>query len=161
MIHRILSSIFLQCVVKIYLTVTLWCDNIKFKGGRNLNFLDKLDILMKEQNLNKHTLSHVCGIPYTTIDAFYKKGYENIKLSTIKKLAQYFNTTIDYLMREEVEDRCYGKENPYNSQYNEKAQEVLALYLQLDIEDRAEIRGEMKHMLKSEKYSIQEELKNA
>ena len=64
-------------------------------------------------------------------------------------------------MREEVEDRCYGKENPYNSQYNEKAQEVLALYLQLDIEDRAEIRGEMKHMLKSEKYSIQEELKNA
>lgn len=35
------------------------------------------------------------------------------------------------------------------------------LYIQLDSNDRAEIRGEMKHMLKAEKYLIKKEYKNA
>lgn len=70
---------------------------------------------MSEKHLNKRTLSKACGIPYTTIDAFYKKGYENAKLSTLKKLAQYFDTTIDYLMREEINDIDYGKVSPYNT----------------------------------------------
>lgn len=38
---------------------------------------------------------------------------------------------------------------------------ALSLFQQLDDNDKAEIRGEMKHMLKAEKYSVQEELKNA
>lgn len=38
---------------------------------------------------------------------------------------------------------------------------TLNLFHQLDDNDKAEIRGEMKHMLKAEKYSVQEELKNA
>ena len=45
-----------------------------------MTFLDKLNFLMKEHNLNKSTLSKSCGIPYTTIDGWYKKGFENKKL---------------------------------------------------------------------------------
>lgn len=41
-----------------------------------MTFLDKLDNLMHERGLNKNTLSKACGIPYTTIDGWYKKGYE-------------------------------------------------------------------------------------
>lgn len=63
-----------------------------------MNFLEKLDKLMQEKGINKSILSKESGIPYTTIDGIYKKGYENIKLSTIKKIASYFNTTIDYLI---------------------------------------------------------------
>lgn len=47
--------------------------------------LDKLDNLMKEKKLNKSTLAKASGIPYTTIIGFYKKGTDNIKLSTLKK----------------------------------------------------------------------------
>lgn len=74
-----------------------------------MNFLEKLDLLMGQNNLNKHSLSEKCGIPYTTIDAFYKKGFANAKLSTIQKLANFFDTTLDYLMREEITDPEYGK----------------------------------------------------
>lgn len=74
----------------------------------DMNFLDKLDYLMDQNNLNKHSLSKISGIPYTTIDAFYKKGYDNAKLSTLKKLANQFSTTIDYLMRDEITDIFYG-----------------------------------------------------
>lgn len=73
-----------------------------------MDFLKKLDYLMEQHKLNKHTLSLSCGVPYTTIDSFYKKGYANAKLSTVEKIANYFNTSIDYLMREEITDPNYG-----------------------------------------------------
>lgn len=63
-----------------------------------MNFLDRLDTLMRERGINKHVLSKESGIPYTTIDGFYKKGYENTKLSTIRKLCSYFQVSMDYLI---------------------------------------------------------------
>lgn len=62
-----------------------------------MSFLDKLDLLMRERNLNKHQLSQATGIPYSTIDSFYKKGYENTKLSTLQRLAEYFEVSLDVL----------------------------------------------------------------
>ena len=49
-------------------------------------FLNVLDSLMKSNGLNKHTLSIKSGIPYTTIDGFYKRGTANARLSTLKRL---------------------------------------------------------------------------
>jgi transcriptional regulator with XRE-family HTH domain len=61
-------------------------------------FLEILERLMKERNINKNVLANESGIPYTTIDGWWKKGYDNIRLSTLKKLAAYFNVSLDYLM---------------------------------------------------------------
>lgn len=61
-----------------------------------MNFLEKLDMLMNEQNLNKKSFSSASGIPYTTIVGWYKKGYDDLRLGTLKKLAAYFNTSLDY-----------------------------------------------------------------
>lgn len=67
-----------------------------------MNFLEKLDTIMKKQNLNKNTLSIKSGVPYTTIDGFYKKGYENVKMSTIKKIAFSLDVTLDFLMNDDI-----------------------------------------------------------
>lgn len=64
-------------------------------------FLEKLDLLMKQKGINKNILAKESGIPYTTIDGFYKKGYENTKLSTLKKLCAYFDVSLDYLADEQ------------------------------------------------------------
>lgn len=61
-----------------------------------MDFLEKLNYLMEKNHLNKSTLSKACNIPYTTIDGWYKKGYEGLKLTTLRKLAQYFGTSLDY-----------------------------------------------------------------
>lgn len=61
-----------------------------------MDFLEKLNYLMEKNNLNKSTLSKACSIPYTTIDGWYKKGYEGLKLTTLKKLADYFGTSLDF-----------------------------------------------------------------
>ena len=61
-------------------------------------FLDILNELMAEKGINKSILSKESGVPYTTIDGFYKKGCDNIKLSTLEKIADYFGVTIDFLL---------------------------------------------------------------
>lgn len=67
-----------------------------------MGLTDKLDALMKERNINKAELARESGVPYTTIDGFYKKGSENAKLSTLKKLCAYFNCSLDYLADDNV-----------------------------------------------------------
>ena len=84
-----------------------------------MNFLEKLDFLMKEKGINKNTLSKESNIPYTTIDGFYKKGFQNTKLQTLKKLAEYFGTSLDYLMNDNVTDRNYGKHQITNTALND------------------------------------------
>jgi len=43
-------------------------------------------------------LARESGVPYTTIDGFYKKGWDNVKLSTLLKLAAYFEISLDALV---------------------------------------------------------------
>ena len=84
-----------------------------------MNFLQKLDFLISKYGLNKNTLSQNSEIPYTTIDGWYKKGYENIKLSTLIKLKDFFNTSLEYWVNDEITDPNYGKTNGFDIEYLE------------------------------------------
>lgn len=67
-------------------------------------FLTNLDNLMKANGYNKNSLAKESGIPYTTIVGFYTKGTDNLKLSTLRKLAAFFNVSLDYLICGETAD---------------------------------------------------------
>lgn len=49
-----------------------------------MKLTEKLDLLMAEKGINKAELAREADIPYTTITSLYDKGYENVKLSTLK-----------------------------------------------------------------------------
>lgn len=102
-----------------------------------MNFLEKLNLLMEERSLNKSTLSKISGIPYTTIDGFYKKGYQNTKLSTIWKLADALDVSIDYLIDEKVNDR-HRKERE-SIPFDKEEHELLVLYRGLNQEGREKL----------------------
>jgi repressor LexA len=68
-----------------------------------MKLTDKLDKLMKQRGISRMGLAKESGVPYTTIVNFYEKGTENVKLSTLKKLAEYFDCSLDYLVDEGVE----------------------------------------------------------
>lgn len=95
-----------------------------------MNFLEKLDYLMSRYSLNKSTLSQNSDIPYTTIDGWYKKGYEGLKLTTLRKLAEYFNTTLDYWVVDEITDPNYGKTSGFKLEYDEMG--IIKKYRTLD-----------------------------
>lgn len=66
-----------------------------------MSFTDRLEYLMDRNGIkNKSELAKISGIPYTTIDGFYKKGSDNIKLSTLRKLAKCLHCSLDYLTEE-------------------------------------------------------------
>ena len=67
------------------------------KGCKLMRMTDKLDMLMSRSGLTRGSLAKAADIPYTTVVGLYDKGYDNVKLSTLKKLAAALDTTIEYL----------------------------------------------------------------
>lgn len=70
-----------------------------------MKFIEKLNVLMKEKGITRMGLSKGSGVPYTTIVNFYEKGTENIKLSTLRRLSDFFNVSLDFLVDDEEEER--------------------------------------------------------
>lgn len=63
-----------------------------------MKLTDKLDQLMEERGLNKADVAKGAGLPYMTVANLWNHGAENIKLSTLRKLASFFNVTLDDLV---------------------------------------------------------------
>lgn len=95
-----------------------------------MNFLEKIDHMMKKLGINKSKLSQLSGVPYTTIDAFYKKGYENTKMSTIRKLADALEVSLDYLIVDTITDEDYGKTDGFKVACDEMG--IIKKYRTLD-----------------------------
>jgi repressor LexA len=103
---------------------------IRKKVGDAMTFLEKLDALMERSGLNRRSLSLKAGIPYTTIDNWYKRGYEGLQLSTAGKLAEFFDTTTDYFLRDDLTDPDYGKAAGFQVDFPEMV--LLRQYRALD-----------------------------
>lgn len=63
-----------------------------------MNLIRRVKKLMEQTNDNDSTLSKKSGIPYTTIKGLFERGSERAQMSTIQKLSEYFNVSIDYLV---------------------------------------------------------------
>lgn len=90
-----------------------------------MDFVAKLDALMRQKKLNKHTLAQQSGIPYTTIVGLFERGKENARLSTVNKLCDFFGVPLDYLAvdkYEKPEDFIPG--SPVSTITNASADEV-------------------------------------
>ena len=60
-------------------------------------FIDVITRLMEDRGMNRSELSAASGIPYTTIDGWFKKGADNVRLGTLLKLSECFDVSLDYL----------------------------------------------------------------
>ena len=101
-------------------------------------------------------------------------GSQRLIQSKIKAIADALDTTPSYIMGwNELDDSIDIKElqegianeqkvhEIVSKQYGEDVWDALCMYIQLDTEDRAEVRGMMKGLYRSKKYSAQAGLKNA
>ena len=62
-----------------------------------MSVVERLEQYMNENGYKKTDVARMSGIPYTTIDGLFKKGDENTKLSTLKKLAKLIGCSLDEL----------------------------------------------------------------
>ena len=64
---------------------------------------EKIEYLMKSNNIpNTHQLSILTDIPYTTLKSILSNNTTDIKISTAKKLCNYFKLTFDELLNDDV-----------------------------------------------------------
>lgn len=67
-----------------------------------MNFLEKLDLLLATEGMNKRQLSQLSGVPYTTILGYYARGYEKAQIDNIWRIAKVFGVSLDYLIDDET-----------------------------------------------------------
>lgn len=122
-----------------------------------MNILEKIDFLMKRNGIkNRAELSELSGIPYSTITGFYAKGYDRMKLSTLKTLADCLGVTIDYLGRDEITDPNYGLTAPEAPALAPDERQLVEDYRTFNDEGKEKIRdyvSDLKANAKYKKYS--------
>ncbi len=57
----------------------------------------RLKKVRKKENLTQKTIADFLGVTQNTYSQ-YENGVRNIDIPTLKKLAEYFNVTVDYLI---------------------------------------------------------------
>ena len=111
-------------------------------------FLEKLDFLMAEKGINKNILSKGCGIPYTTIDGFYKKGYGNVKLSTLRTLSKYFNVDLNFWVDDITPNIC----DVYTQNSTKNEQQLVEHYKLLNDEGQEKLLDYSEDLVSSGRY---------
>lgn len=79
----------------------------KYSEACIMSVVERLTQYMNEHGYNKAEIARLSGIPYTTIDGLFKKGDENTKLSTLKKLAKLIGCTLDELTDNDTFQNSY------------------------------------------------------
>lgn len=122
-----------------------------------------------EKELSQEALANLIG--YTSDNARssinkIEAGKSDLPASKIRLLAQALGVPIGGLMGWYDEfDQKYDTQKiqkeinlieQIEQQHGKTASEAFGMYVQLDLDDQGEIRGEMKQMLKAEKYSTKD-----
>jgi transcriptional regulator with XRE-family HTH domain len=125
----------------------------------------RLRFALDARGMKQSELSKVTGIGKSSISTYLSGDYMP-KQKNIYLMAQALNVDEAWLMGADVPMERSNKiasspqsapvppiESQIAKEYGNKTLEDFRLYLQLDAEDRGEVRGTMKQLLKSEKYS--------
>lgn len=107
---------------------------------------ERIKQLREKNGMTQEELGEYLGVQKSAIRKYEKGSVENIKRTSIKKMADLFKVSPAYLM-------CFDEQNKeVVPALTEDQHNALELYSQLDPIDRAEIRGTIKQMLRAEKY---------
>lgn len=63
-----------------------------------MNMAEKIDKLMLAHGMNRRQLAGRTGVPYTTIDGWFKRGAQNAQLANVRRVADYFSVKLDWLV---------------------------------------------------------------
>ena len=137
-----------------------------------LNMGQKIKVLREENNLTLEQVGEAVGVGKSTVRKWETGMIANMRRDKIAALAQVLHTTPAYLMgwdeldeqvdleklRQDIQKEGEAEKIIIN-RYGKDVWDALCMYIQLDGEDRAEVRGMMKGLYRNDKYSIQDGLK--
>lgn len=116
-----------------------------------MNLLEKLNWLMKENNIkNIAQLSKEADIPYTTLKSILDGDVNDVRLSTSRKLCDFFKITLDDLLDNSIELK-HNKDDDFRyASYGGEDEE-------LDEEDEKKIRAFVEFLKTQKKQKDKED----
>lgn len=127
--------------------------------------MQRLNYLMVERNLKQKDIlnltQELCekyDVKFNKSDiSQYVSGKTEPNQDKLFILSEALNVNVAWLMGFDVPMKKSNSTSSHNntltSEYSSSTLEMIKMYEELDIEDRAEIRGTIKGMLKAEKYT--------
>ncbi len=106
-----------------------------------MRFEIELKNLIYSQYKSINSFAKALNIPYSTINNIFQRGIGGVSVQVALKICMALNIDMEQIPA----DKLVLKDNACNNS-------GVLLYSKLDERDKAEIRGEMKHMLKADKY---------
>lgn len=104
-----------------------------------MNMVEKMQLMMDERSLTKADVARGADLPYATVDNLFKRGFEKTGYPTIRKLATYFDVSMEYLTNEDINDRNYGKVISNNISGDEHR--LISLWRQLPRDEQLKMLG--------------------
>jgi len=78
-----------------------------------MSFLEKLDYLMKRDNVTRQDVANGTGISRSTIDVWYHRKEHNPKKEQLVALSKFFNVSLHYLCVDECVTTYPSQANPF------------------------------------------------
>lgn len=106
-----------------------------------MEFKDRLKILRKQKNITQGDLAQILNYGYTAISN-YESGRNEPSITDLKKIAEFFDVSMDYLM-------CVNDiKNPYKpGDENAPDDDFLNKYASLSVEGKAEVKSYLEYVL--------------
>ena len=101
-----------------------------------MNVLEKIELLLEKNHLNKKQLSRESEIPYTTIVNLFNRDPGSMNLSTFKRLCDFFKVDMTSMAYDELEIKPY---DPYVMYTTEHERKVILRYRASDYIDQTSI----------------------
>ena len=129
-----------------------------FCGGIEMKIGEWVKTYRKEHGLSMQAFGDMCGLSRAYISILEKGINPTTKkafsqtIQTLQKIAEVTGLDLNILVKDQSVIINAEKKSNKSISLTADETELLALYKQLDPCDKAEIRGEIKGMLRAEKY---------
>ena len=81
-----------------------------------MDFLTNLEVLLKNNNMNRSDLARAIDVAPSTINSWYARGSEKVSITILRKIAVYFNVSLEVLINGDTITSIHFTEYEYTKQ---------------------------------------------
>ena len=87
-----------------------------WKRFLKVDFLTNLEVLLKNNNMNRSDLARAIDVAPSTINSWYARGSEKVSITILRKIAVYFNVSLEVLINGDTITSIHFTEYEYTKQ---------------------------------------------
>lgn len=87
-----------------------------WKRFLKVDFLTNLEVLLKNNDMSRSDLARAIEVAPSTINSWYARGSEKVSITILRKIAVYFNVSLEVLINGDTITSIHFTEYEYTKQ---------------------------------------------